>query len=95
MSTNSSISEHIRVQSSSLLGNIEANIDDTDHYSADNDILNKVLSDPKVISDIGSFEDYLKYYNGNSNANIHEFVMALRIGLRIGAYYEIENHKQQ
>ena len=92
--TNVRLSELVRTQANSLLGNITAELDNSYDYSADTDILNKVLEDKKVTDDLGRIEDYIKYYNCEDTANFHEITMVLRLGMRIGAYYMIEDSKR-
>ena len=89
------IPELIKTQSDTMLGNIDAETEiGTSHtYRAKPDILDKVLNDKAIKHDIQALEDYLKYYNNNSRANFNEITMALRLGVRIGAYYEIEDHR--
>ena len=92
--TNTKLEELAKTQANSLLGNITAEIEESDHYTADIDILNKVFSDKKVRREFDQIKDYLEYYNGDSRANFHEFTMIFRLGMRIGAYYEIEDHRK-
>ena len=91
--TNISIKDLITTQSNSLMGNITAELDNSYNYSANTDILDKVMSNRKVMDDICRIEDYLKYYNYEDTANFHGITMAIRLGMRIGAYYMIEDHK--
>lgn len=92
--TNTKLEELAKTQANSLLGNIIAEMEASDHYTADIDILNKVFSDEKVRREFDQIKGYLTYYNGDSLANLHEFTMIFRLGIRIGAYYEIEDHKK-
>ena len=91
--TMTSIKDLVNTQANSLLGNITAELDNSSIYSADPDILKKVMENRKVYDDIGRLEDYLKYYNCENVANFHEITMALRLGIRIGAYYMVEDQR--
>lgn len=92
--TYADIKENGIVQARSLLGNITASLENSDHYIADDDILKKVFDDPSVKKDFERITDYFNYYQGDSLANLHSFIMIFRAGMRVGAYYEIEDHKR-
>lgn len=97
MVTNTSIEELIKSQANSILGNISAELNDDrsiKKYTADSDILQQVLSNDKIKREIKSLEDYLNYYNIDGRANFHEITMVIRLGIRLGALYEIEDHKR-
>lgn len=83
----------VKTQANSLLGNITAELDNSSNYSANSDILETVMNNTKVYDDIGRLEDYLKYYNCQDTANFHEITMAVRLGIRIGAYYMVEDQR--
>ena len=91
--TAASLKDLVHTQSNSLLGNITAELDKSSDYSANTGILQKVLDNEKVVNDIARLKDYLEYYDNNNSGNFHEITMVLRLGLRIGAYYMIEDHK--
>lgn len=89
------LDEHIRTQASSILGSITAETDISKHSTTDPDILMNVLNDQKVKRDIKAFKDELVYYGLSANvSNLNIIILALRLGLRIGAYYEIEDYKK-
>lgn len=92
--TMASVNDIVKTQSNSLIGNVIAELENSSNYNADSDILETVFSNKKVQDDLKRLEDYLKYYNINDTANFHEITMALRLGLRIGACYMIEDHKR-
>lgn len=89
------LDEYIRTQSSSMLGSIAADTDISEHCVTDPDIFKNVLNDKKVKRDVKSLKDELEYYGlGTDTSSLNIIILALRLGLRIGAYYEIEDHKK-
>ena len=84
MAENINFAKESKIEANSLLGNISAKCNNSYVYSADPDILDKVFNDAQIKKEIKSLE--------NEPINYRKFVKVLRLGMRIGAYYEIEDH---
>ena len=84
MAENINFVKELKIQANSLLGNISAECNNSSVYSADPNILGKVFNDAQIKKEIKSLE--------NEPINYIEFVKVLRLGMRIGAYYVIEDH---
>ena len=76
--------EESKIQANSLFGNISAECNNNTLYSADPDILDKIFNNVQIKKEIKSLE--------NEPINYIEFIKILRLGMRIGAYYEIADH---
>lgn len=86
MAENINFLDESMIQANSLLGNISAECDNSILYNADPDILDKVFNDVQIKKEIKSLE--------NEHIDYRGFIKVLRLGIRIGAYYEIEDHSK-
>ncbi len=86
MAENINFAEESKIQANSLLGNISAECNNSPIYSADPDILYKVFNNTQIKKEIESLE--------NEPINYVDFIKILRLGMRIGAYYTIEDHRK-
>lgn len=84
MAENINFLEESKIQANSLLGNISAKCNNSTLYSADPDILDRIFNSTRIKKEIKSLE--------NDPINYCEFIKILRLGMRIGAYYTIEDH---